>query len=342
MKISVMRDTAKRLRKGVIFGIVLTAVVGFVYPKAQSQTPYQQEQERERQQKERQEQQRQAEQRREEQKAERERQAQQQREEQQQPTVVPQRPQQEQPQPLPRNPNVTPNYTPNKYTPAPPPATVYTPRSSSGSTAGGSSGSATEHRSSTTGTTVYIPHASSGGTTPAASSSGPTTVKGTTVYTPHSSSSAGGGSTMYRPTGTGAAVYSPHTASAGPQEGGASGVKPERQLTVSPRSTEPSVAKAADKAAAQLPPVLLHAAGSQPAPGQKSAVKIAACSAACMKNPAVSEYAAKCGAGSASSCYHAAAALCECNLSSGGCGNDTKKLQSCITENTHDALALMK
>jgi hypothetical protein len=119
-------------------------------------------------------------------------------------------------------------------------------------------------------------------------------------------------------------------------------VKPERQPTVSPASTGSPVAKAADKATAPPPPVLVHAAGSQPAPGQKSALKIAACSAACMKNPTVSQYAAKCSAGSASSCYQAAAALCECNLSSGGCGNDTQKLQSCITDNTHDALALMK
>jgi hypothetical protein len=256
---------------------------------------------------------------------------------------VPQRPQQEQPQP--RNPNVTPIDTPNTYTPAPRPATVYTPHPSSGSTAGGSSGSATEHRSSTTGTTVYIPHASSGGTTPAASSSGSTTGNGATVYTPHSSSSAGGGSTTHKPSSTGATVYTPHAASAGPSEGGASAVKPERQPTVSPASIPSPGSKEASTTTVQPPPPAKQtAAGFQPKARQPSATaaKIAACSAACMNNPSVNLYAGKCKAGSVSSCYRAAAALCQCHLSSGGCGNDLRRLQSCVSQNTNDALALIK
>jgi hypothetical protein len=68
---------------------------------------------------------------------------------------------------------------------------------------------------------------------------------------------------------------------------------------------------------------------------------VAACSTACMNDASVNQYAAQCDRGSASSCYRAAAALCQCNLTHGGCGNDAQQLQACVVQNTNDASALI-
>jgi hypothetical protein len=77
--------------------------------------------------------------------------------------------------------------------------------------------------------------------------------------------------------------------------------------------------------------------------GQKlpSAASIIACSNSCMRNPTVNQFAAQCKAGSAASCYRAAAALCQCNLSSGGCGGNAQQLQACVSQNTQDANSLL-
>jgi hypothetical protein len=62
-----------------------------------------------------------------------------------------------------------------------------------------------------------------------------------------------------------------------------------------------------------------------------------ACAAACMRVPSVSQNARQCQAGSEGACYRAAAALCQCNLSMGGCGYDLQPLQQCVAQNLEHA-----
>jgi hypothetical protein len=73
--------------------------------------------------------------------------------------------------------------------------------------------------------------------------------------------------------------------------------------------------------------------------GQKSltAAAIAGSFSACRRDPVVSQYEAECNAGSAASCYRAAAALCQCGLSKGASGNEAQELQQCVAQNTQDA-----
>ena len=62
-----------------------------------------------------------------------------------------------------------------------------------------------------------------------------------------------------------------------------------------------------------------------------------ACSAACANSPDVQRLTAQCNAGSQSGCYQAAASLCQCSISNGGCGSDMNQLQACVQQNTQAA-----
>jgi hypothetical protein len=58
---------------------------------------------------------------------------------------------------------------------------------------------------------------------------------------------------------------------------------------------------------------------------------------ACSQNPDVAHYTSECSSGTISSCYRAAAALCQCQMNSGGCGYDTPQLQACANSNAQTA-----
>jgi len=64
------------------------------------------------------------------------------------------------------------------------------------------------------------------------------------------------------------------------------------------------------------------------------------CSAACSNSPDVQRLTAQCNAGSQAACYQAAASLCQCSLSNGGCGYDANQLQACVQQNTQAANSL--
>jgi hypothetical protein len=166
-------------RNGAVLAIVLTTLLSFAGPRAQSQTAYQLAQEmRERAEQMREQQQRQAEQARENEQLheQQERQAEAQRQQQFQPQ---QQPQQYTPG--------APNSVSRSYVPAASPssATVYTPHSAATfSPAAEGNGLTTTFRPSSNGTTVFTPHGASAASA-VSSSTGPTTVNGRTVYTPH-------------------------------------------------------------------------------------------------------------------------------------------------------------
>jgi hypothetical protein len=65
-----------------------------------------------------------------------------------------------------------------------------------------------------------------------------------------------------------------------------------------------------------------------------------ACSAACSNSSDVQRFTAQCYAGSQTACYQAAASLCQCSLSKGGCGSDLNQLQACVQQNTQSANSL--
>ena len=66
-----------------------------------------------------------------------------------------------------------------------------------------------------------------------------------------------------------------------------------------------------------------------------------ACSAACANNPDVQRLTAQCNSGSQASCYQAAASLCQCSISNGGCGSDINQLQACVQQNNQSANSLV-
>lgn len=66
---------------------------------------------------------------------------------------------------------------------------------------------------------------------------------------------------------------------------------------------------------------------------------LGACNA-CARNADVAQYKSDCSKGIMSACYRAAAALCQCQLNSGGCGSDTQQLQQCVDSNTSTADAM--
>jgi hypothetical protein len=73
--------------------------------------------------------------------------------------------------------------------------------------------------------------------------------------------------------------------------------------------------------------------------GNQQAAQIRAVGAcnACARNGGVAQYKSECASGTMSACYRAAAALCECQLNSGGCGSNTQQLQQCVESNTSTA-----
>lgn len=58
---------------------------------------------------------------------------------------------------------------------------------------------------------------------------------------------------------------------------------------------------------------------------------------ACAQNGEVAQYRSQCSSGVMSACYRAAAALCQCQLNSGGCGGNVQQLQRCVDTNTQTA-----
>jgi DNA mismatch repair ATPase MutL len=62
-----------------------------------------------------------------------------------------------------------------------------------------------------------------------------------------------------------------------------------------------------------------------------------ACAAACANSSDVQRLSAQCNSGSQAACYQAAASLCQCSISNGGCGADMNQLQACVQQNTQSA-----
>ncbi len=62
-----------------------------------------------------------------------------------------------------------------------------------------------------------------------------------------------------------------------------------------------------------------------------------ACASACANSSEVQRLSAQCNGGSQAACYQAAASLCQCSISNGGCGADTNQLQACVQQNTQSA-----
>jgi hypothetical protein len=122
-------------------------------------------------------------------------------------------------------------------------------------------------------------------------------------------------------------------------------------MTIIENTSDPALASALANQIGQTDPIQqaltdqLNALGSisQTTSKQKSslAANAGTCSAACGQDLGVLSFQADCTTGNFASCYRAAAALCQCNINKGGCGNNAQALQSCVASNTNSADSLM-
>lgn len=85
-------------------------------------------------------------------------------------------------------------------------------------------------------------------------------------------------------------------------------------------------------------PIPLGTCGAKQLAARLSASGVVAQDSPCAAcGPKCQGYVDECKAGNQTSCYRAAACLCQCNLDAGGCGSDKEALQKCVDENNKNA-----